>query len=84
VTQDASQQFPIGCSLDVVPEVESYCSGRRRCDVKIDDDAFPRQTTCHRALKVHLWIQYRCIKGRPARYVFQPVFYKIFGRDKKK
>jgi len=68
VTQASEQQgYPIGCTLDVMPEMESYCSGRRRCDVKIDDVAFPRPTSCNRALKVHLWVDYRCIKGMSTR-----------------
>jgi len=46
-----------------MPEMDSYCSGRRRCDVTIDDAAFPRPTTCNQALRVHLWVEYRCIKG---------------------
>jgi hypothetical protein len=61
--KENNSNYPLNCSLDVKPEMDSYCSGRQRCDVRIDDANFRRLTPCHRDLKVHLWASYQCRKG---------------------
>jgi hypothetical protein len=59
---ETSPGYPIGCTLDVQPEMDSFCSGRRQCSVRIDSVSFTRTGPCHRDLKDHLWISYRCVK----------------------
>ena len=58
------ERFDIGCSLDVLPEMDHLCSGRQKCEVKVDDSSFKRTTPCSVDLKIHLWTSYDCVKGQ--------------------
>ena len=53
----------VGCSRNVLPMVESQCSGRRSCSLKVLDETFPVDP-CHIDLRSYLEIRYRCIDGK--------------------
>jgi len=53
----------VGCSVDVLPVLDTHCSGRRACSVRVLDDNFDNVKPCHDDLKSYLEVSYRCIKG---------------------
>ena len=56
----------VGCSRDVLPVLDSRCSGRRRCVVRVPDPqlAALRPQPCLTELKSYLETGYRCQKGQ--------------------
>ena len=63
INECAVQNFGyMGCKRDVLPYIDSWCSGRHTCSVKVLDQSFPVQR-CHADLKGYLEVQYRCLKG---------------------
>jgi len=53
----------LNCQRDVMLELQTACSGRRSCQIRVDDTAFRRVSPCHRDLKSHLTVSYRCTTG---------------------
>jgi len=53
----------VGCSVDVLAVLDSHCSGRRACSVRVLDDNFDNVKPCHDDLKSYLEVSYRCIAG---------------------
>jgi len=53
----------IGCSADVRGLADSICSGRRRCEIPLPNEAFDRVNPCLSELKSYLTASYRCLKG---------------------
>ena len=51
------------CVQDVMLELQSACSARRTCSIRVDDTAFTRVKPCHRDLKSYLIVTYRCTTG---------------------
>ncbi|ELU00788.1 hypothetical protein CAPTEDRAFT_220546 [Capitella teleta] len=43
----------LGCKHDVIKEMDAFCSGKRSCEVKVDDSSFP-SAICHKQLKSYL------------------------------
>ena len=54
----------LNCHRDVMLEVQSTCSGRRSCQIRVNDAAFSRVSPCHRDLKSYLVVQYSCTAGK--------------------
>ena len=54
----------VGCGRDVMNEIDSQCSGRRACRVRVLDESFPKTQPCHEDLKSYLQVTYKCIKGK--------------------
>ena len=55
----------VGCSVNVLPVLDTHCSGRRACSVRVLDDNFDNVKPCHDDLKSYLEVTYRCIRGDP-------------------
>jgi len=53
----------VGCSVDVLPVLDSHCSGRRACSVRVLDDNFDNVKPCHDDLKSYLEVSYQCVNG---------------------
>ena len=53
----------VGCSNDVIDIVDSQCSGRRECSIRILDENFLHAKPCHDDLKSYLQVNYHCVKG---------------------
>jgi len=53
----------LGCNNDVLQIMDSYCSGRRECSVRILDENFMNIKPCHDDLKSYLEVKYTCVKG---------------------
>lgn len=53
----------LGCSADVLPVVDSRCSGQSRCYVKVAD--FRSTRPCYAGLEMYLEASYSCARGRP-------------------
>ena len=53
----------VGCSVNVLDIVDSHCSGRRSCSVRVLDDNFENMKPCHDDLKSYLEVNFKCVKG---------------------
>ena len=53
----------VGCATDVLDYVDTMCSGRRSCKVRIFDDTFNRMKPCHEDLKSYLEATHHCVPG---------------------
>ncbi|ESO07698.1 hypothetical protein HELRODRAFT_170233 [Helobdella robusta] len=51
----------INCFEDVLHVMDSFCSNRRSCEVRILDENFNYLKPCHEDLKSNLDVQYRCV-----------------------
>jgi len=60
----------LSCQRDVLPELQSACSARHACQLRVDDTAFRRVQPCHRDLKSYLTVTYRCAPGTRCRYYY--------------
>jgi len=58
----------LSCQRDVMLEVQSACSGRHSCKIRVDDTAFSRVHPCHRDLKSYLTATYTCTAGALQRH----------------
>ena len=59
-----SRQFGfVGCSADVMPFMDSRCSGRNQCDVTVADIALQGVRPCPGDLTSFLVATYQCVKG---------------------
>ena len=61
VTEDFGH---LGCTNNVIEDLDSACSGRRKCDIRVDETTFPRVKLCHNDLKSYLEASYQCLKSK--------------------
>ena len=61
----------IGCSYSVIEELDSACSGRHACALRVLDETFPNVKSCHEDLKSYLEVAYQCVKGKTERFTVQ-------------
>jgi len=57
----------IGCSADVLEHLDSLCSGRRTCSLRIPDsnlDKAKSSSKCPAEFKTYLNVSYQCIEGQ--------------------
>ena len=59
----------MGCKFDVLAEMDAFCSGKRSCEVKVDDSSFPSLQPCHKELKSSLFTTYKCVPGTVVAYL---------------
>ena len=52
-----------GCDLNVLPIMDAWCSGRRRCRVRVSDVADAINNTCSFTWRSYLSIDYQCYGG---------------------
>lgn len=55
--------FYTSCSVDVLPQMESRCSGRRKCVVNVADRDLFRVQPCRKDLHAYLEASYKCVKS---------------------
>ena len=53
----------LGCSADVHKQVDSKCSGRRKCEFSVSDALLVRTEPCPKDFSSYLEAEYRCIPG---------------------
>jgi len=54
----------LGCSDNVLALMDKKCSGKSRCEVRLNSDIdFRKFKPCLTALKLYLEASYRCITG---------------------
>lgn len=55
----------IGCNVDVLDIMDSFCSGKQRCSVGANQRALldRKQTVCPKDFVAYLLAAYKCIKG---------------------
>jgi len=54
----------VGCSADVLPQLDRKCSGRPVCHVTVPDAALHSVHPCPRELMPYLEASYSCLPGR--------------------
>ena len=64
--------FPIGprCTHDVLLDMDTKCSGRRECNVEVQDSSFKTYVPCHKDLKSYLEASFTCIEGMNTSILF--------------
>lgn len=55
----------VGCASDVIDLVDTRCSARRRCSIRVPDALLATRKPCPDDLKPYLEARYICVKGRP-------------------
>lgn len=58
----------LDCEANVLHVLDSLCSGRPSCEVKVEDATFYGVTPCHQDLKAHLSVIYTCLPGNRVSY----------------
>jgi len=59
-----ADQF-MGCTNDVLPLLDRWCSGRRDCSFQIPNrDLEKENTNCLKILRLYVEVRYTCMKGR--------------------
>ena len=59
-----SRDYYVGCSADVLPQLDERCSGKRTCHLEIPDTDLHNLQPCPKDLLAYLQASYKCIKGR--------------------
>ena len=54
----------IGCKANVLELMDTRCSGRRRCEVRVPEMMLTNARPCQNDLKSYLEASYRCVKGK--------------------
>ena len=54
----------VGCAADVMPHLDTICSGRHSCEVRIPDASLDRADPCPKDLKTYLLASYECVTGK--------------------
>jgi len=53
----------VGCAADVIDLVDTRCSARRRCSIRVPDALLATTKPCPDDLKPYLEARYVCVKG---------------------
>ena len=53
----------LGCSVDVLPFVDSICSGRTECALYVNDENLESLNPCHKELRYFMEASYDCVTG---------------------
>ncbi len=65
----------VGCSANVLGQLDAKCSGRRTCTVGVPDKSLDISNECPKEFKTYLEANYTCVKGKLVWYV------GIYGRQ---
>lgn len=58
------ESYKLGCQSDVTKHLDSLCSGRRECSVKVPDDTIYKHNECSRDVMPYLEASYKCHRGK--------------------
>ena len=53
-----------GCFADVTPILDSRCSGKKQCEVRIPDSELANTRACVSGLMMFLEASYSCVEGK--------------------
>ena len=67
----------IGCSDDILPQLDQRCSGRRQCEIKLPDQTLHEKLSCPKDLMAYLEAEYSCVQGNMS--CFHVIFTKKNG-----
>ena len=54
----------LGCMKDVLPYIDSRCSGRPACTLSVPDTVLHDTNACPGDFSSYLEVSYNCVKGR--------------------
>lgn len=52
----------VGCAADVLPYLDSICSGKQTCEISIPDPNLHKKRTCPKDFTTYLQASYQCIR----------------------
>jgi len=58
-----SRDYYVGCSADVIIQMDRRCSGKARCRVTVPEPTLLKATPCPKDLVAYLEADYTCVKG---------------------
>lgn len=58
-----SRDYYVGCSADVIIQMDRRCSGKERCRVSVPEPTLLKATPCPTDLVAYLEADYTCVKG---------------------
>jgi len=58
-----SRDYYVGCSADVITQMDRRCSGKERCRVSVPEPTLLKATPCPTDLVAYLEADYTCVKG---------------------
>jgi len=58
-----SRDYYIGCSADVIGQMDRRCSGKDKCRVSVPEPTLVKVTPCPKDLVAYLEADYACVKG---------------------
>jgi len=58
-----SRDYYVGCSADVISQMDHRCSGKERCRVSVPEPTLLEATPCPKDLVAYLEADYTCVKG---------------------
>ena len=64
----------LGCAVDVQPQLEARCSGKKNCTVAVSDRDLFRVQPCRKDLVAYLEAGYRCVSGKQLHFVDELVY----------
>ena len=64
----------IGCSVDVLSVLDTHCSGRRHCDMRVPNNEMDDLKTCKHDFTRYLEASYWCIKGNTYYEIYEIQF----------
>ena len=68
----------VACQADVMAHMDSRCSGRRSCEIRIPDKTLDGVNPCPQDFKTYLEASYGCVKGIPFNLTIRPfLFYQL-------
>src|SRR6218665_1508884 len=56
----------LGCSVDVLPQLDRKCSGKSECDIRVAEISVENVKPCPQSLRFYLEANYDCINGKPS------------------
>ena len=59
----------VGCAADVMSILDSRCSGRRACDVRVADPHLENASSCNPEMKSYLSAEFDCISSKQHIYL---------------
>lgn len=54
----------LACSVDVLSLLDSKCSGKTNCEIRVSDFSKENHQPCFPGLKMYLEASHECIKGK--------------------
>ena len=82
----------VGCTADVINQLDYACSGRQSCDISVSDQSLVRTKPCPKDFTSYLDASYKCVSGmyaegnlgmeRPRLNIWGGCWNRVQGRER--